>query len=135
MYDYFDHVPKRGQEQETQWNELFIKYAEKFPEEAQELQRRMLGKLPEGWKDMLPTKEQLPKEPQPTRKSSGIAIQAWAPKLQEFMVGAADLMSGTFVDWKGQVEFQNPKFGHGDFSGRQIRYGIREHCSKFRRLA
>lgn len=130
VYDYFKDFPERGAQQEKDWNALFEKYSAEYPELAQELQRRLLGQLPEGWQDMLPPKDQLPSAPQPTRKSSGIAVQAWAPKLQEFMIGAADLMAGTFIDWKDQVEFQNPKYGYGDFSGRQIRYGIREHCSK-----
>lgn len=129
VYEQFAHIPERGAKQEKEWNDLYAKYAKEFPAEYEELERRMKGQLPQGWQQKLPAKSELPKEAKPTRQASGYAIRAWAPEFKEFMVGSADLMAGTFVNWDGMVEFHNPKTGHGDWSGRQIRYGIREHCS------
>lgn len=79
---------------------------------------------------MLPPKSELPTSAIPTRKASGIAVNALAPHFPQFMVGSADLLDSTFVSWPGQVEFQSPlkpELG-GNFGGRQIRYGIREHA-------
>lgn len=134
VYEQFNHIPSRGAQQEKDWNALYAKYAQEYPSEHAELERRMKGQLPSGWQQKLPLKAALPKDAKPTRQATAFAIKAWAPEFKEFMVGAADLMGGTFISWDNMVEFQDPKTGHGDFSGRQIRYGIREHCSAFRLL-
>lgn len=105
---------------------MMEKYAEKYPTENAELQRRLAGKLREGWEKDIPTKDQLPKEPIATRKASGIMVQALVPKDNTFTTGSADLIESTFVNWKGMTEFQKPDSGLGDYTGRQIRYGIRE---------
>jgi dihydroxyacetone synthase len=127
-YEYFKDCVPRGQEAEDKWNKLFAEYEKKYPEEASDLKRRLKGELREGWEKDLPTKDQLPKDAIPTRKASGLALQAVAPKDKTFVAGSADLMESTFVNFKDQVEFQKPESGLGDYSGRQIRYGIREHA-------
>ncbi|KAF8151785.1 Transketolase, thiamine diphosphate binding domain-containing protein [Crassisporium funariophilum] len=126
VYDYFKPVIQRGQDDEAAWNKLYAEYATAYPTEHAELQQRLTGKLPEGWRNDLPPKSALPTAAQATRKSSGIAVQALVPKYKNFMAGSADLMESTFVDFKGQVEFQSPETGLGDYHGRQIRFGIRE---------
>ncbi|KAJ7673422.1 transketolase [Mycena rosella] len=126
VYKYFEPVVKRGQDDETVWNALYAKYKVAHPKEHAEIEQRLTGHLPDGWRDAIPPKSALPTAPQATRKSSGIVATALFPKYKNFMVGSADLMESTFVHWKGQVEFQSPETGLGDYSGRQIRYGIRE---------
>ncbi|KAJ9103297.1 hypothetical protein QFC21_002720 [Naganishia friedmannii] len=97
--------------------------------EYKELKMRLSGKFADdNWGELLPAKKDLPTAPQPTRKSSGIAVQALVPKYNSFVAGSADLMESTFVNFKGQVDFQNPETGLGDYTGRQIRFGIREHA-------
>lgn len=98
---------KRGQDDEVAWNKLYAAYAAAYPAEHAELQQRLSGNLPEGWKQDLPPKSALPTAPQATRKSSGIAVQALIPKYKAFIAGSADLMESTFVNFKGQVEFQS----------------------------
>lgn len=127
-YEYFKDCVPRGQEAEDKWNKMYAEYEKKFPEDASDLKRRIEGKLREGWEKDLPPKDQLPKEAIPTRKASGIALQALVPKDKTFVAGSADLLESTFVNFKDQVEFQNPAGGLGEYSGRQIRYGIREHA-------
>jgi len=151
----FAHVRPRGEAQQAEWEALAGRYKEAHPEEAGELERRMGGHLPQGWQKLLPSRDQLPTVPQPTRKSSGIVVEALASKFPDLVAGSADLLESTFVSWKGMVEFQKvsltrqscgsgcrvrcgtlifrfaavvwqPSSGLGDFSGRQIRYGIRE---------
>ncbi|WVO24458.1 transketolase [Cryptococcus decagattii] len=128
VYDYFKETKARGAQYEQGWNDLFKRYKESFPVEAAEFQRRLDGKLEEGWENKFPSKDALPKDPKATRQSSGIALRSIVPEDKTFMVGSADLCESTFVNWDGMVEFQNPKSGYGDYSGRQIRYGIREHA-------
>ncbi|MCO5549785.1 hypothetical protein L7F22_003259 [Adiantum nelumboides] len=78
--------------------------------------------------NLLPTKDKLPSSAIPTRKASGIAVQALAPKMPQILAGSADLSGSTFVTWPSMEDFQPPSTGHGSYAGRQIRYGIREHA-------
>ncbi|GAA5823358.1 hypothetical protein JCM11251_007579 [Rhodosporidiobolus azoricus] len=123
----FAHVAPRGAAAEAEWNDLLARYTNEYPEEAKELDRRVKGELPQGWQSLLPTRDQLPTAPQPTRKSSGIVIEALASRFPDFVAGSADLLESTFVSWKGMQEFQKPDCSLGNYGGRQIRYGIREH--------
>lgn len=150
VYDYFAGCKEKGAKAEHEWNENMQMYASKYPDEWDQLQSRLSGKFaPDGWQDLLPSKDKLPQAAQPTRKSSGLAVQALVPKYNSFIAGSADLLESTFVNFDGQVEFQNvsradsltrdwtsmltrissvpqPASGLGNYSGRQIRYGIRE---------
>ncbi|WVF71758.1 transketolase [Kwoniella sp. CBS 6097] len=131
VYEYFSETKTKGAKAEKEWNAVFEQYKTKYPEQYTELTRRMKGQWAaagnnEDWQSLLPSKENLPQEPQPTRKSSGIVVQALVPKYNSFVAGSADLLESTFVSFKNQVEFQKPDSGLGDYSGRQIRYGIRE---------
>ncbi|WVW83577.1 transketolase [Kwoniella bestiolae CBS 10118] len=126
-YEYFSECKSKGEQAEQEWNELFRQYQAKYPTEYSELNRRIKGEwASEGWQDLLPSKADLPHAAQPTRKSSGIVVQALVPKFNSFVAGSADLLESTFVSFKDQVEFQKPESGLGDYSGRQIRFGIRE---------
>ncbi|WVR07287.1 transketolase [Kwoniella sp. DSM 27419] len=128
VYDYFAETRTKGAKAEQAWNDLFDRYKEKYPDLHAELVQRTQGRWAGGdnWQTALPSKSNLPQDPQPTRKSSGIAVQALVPGYSSFVAGSADLLESTFVSFKGQVEFQKPDSGLGDYSGRQIRYGIRE---------
>lgn len=125
VYDYWSAVKAKGERAEEAWNAMWEKYQTAFPAEGAELRSRLAGQL-EGWESLLPPKSQLPTTPQPTRKSSGIMIEALAPAYKSLMVGSADLLESTFVSWKGMEEFQAPSSGLGSYEGRQVRYGIRE---------
>ncbi|WWC61577.1 transketolase [Kwoniella dejecticola CBS 10117] len=127
VYEYFSGIKAKGAKAEQEWNETYKQYRQRYPQEYEELSRRICGEwTAEAWQDALPSKAKLPQEPQPTRKSSGIVVQALAPKYKTFVAGSADLLESTFVNFKDQIEFQKPSSGLGDYSGRQIRYGIRE---------
>ncbi|KAJ9119051.1 hypothetical protein QFC22_003542 [Naganishia vaughanmartiniae] len=129
VYDYFKDCKTKGSAAEEEWNKTMEQYSQKYPTEYKELKMRLSGKFAgDDWTALLPAKKDLPTAPQPTRKSSGIAVQALVPKYNSFVAGSADLMESTFVNFKGQVDFQNPETGLGDYTGRQIRFGIREHA-------
>lgn len=118
----FSHVAPRGAAQQQEWEEALVSYSRAYPEESNELQRRVRGQLPDGWQNLLPTKAQLSAAPQPTRKSSGIVVEALASRFPDFVAGSADLLESTFVSWKGMVEFQN-------VSCASIRTGAGSLCS------
>ena len=126
VYDYFAPCKTKGQKVEDEWNDLYAKYRAQYPDDEADLARRLRGELKAGWEDKIPPKSALPTAAQPTRKSSGIVVQALVPEDDSFMVGSADLLESTFVSWSDMVEFQNPASGLGSYRGRQLRYGIRE---------
>jgi transketolase len=96
-------------------------YAAEHPELAEELERVTAGRLPEGWEAALP---RFPAgESLATRASAGKVMNAIAAVVPELVQGAADLSTSTstaLVD-QGVV-------ARGDFSGRNLYYGVREHA-------
>lgn len=104
--DYYKPCTARGAQDESAWNDLFKSYSSAHPDLHAELSRRISGSLPSDILSLLPPKHELPTAPQPTRKSSGIAVQAIVPKVNSFIAGSADLLESTFVSWDGMVEFQ-----------------------------
>lgn len=125
VYDYWSEVGARGARAEDEWNKLWEAYQSTYPKEGAELRMRMSGRL-DGWEALVPPKSALPTAAQPTRKSSGIMVEALAPAYNSLMVGSADLLESTFVSWPGMEEFQSPSSGLGTYAGRQVRFGIRE---------
>src|SRR5205814_2306977 len=96
-------------------------------------------RLPEGWQKVLPTYS--PYHP-PThmcsnliskddavasRKLSEIALTKLVAAIPELMGGSADLTGSNLTRWKAAVDFQPPSTGLGDYTGRYIRFGVREH--------
>ncbi|KAI6036667.1 transketolase [Pisolithus microcarpus] len=97
-----------------------------YPKEHAELTRRIAGKLPDGWEKRLPVYK--PTDPaQASRKLSEITLSALYPVLPELLGGSADLTGSNLTRVKGSVDFQPPDTGLGDYRGRYIRYGVREH--------
>ncbi|KAJ3572489.1 hypothetical protein NP233_g3040 [Leucocoprinus birnbaumii] len=125
-YDTYAEFGKRGAALEAEWNALLATYGQKYPNEHAELVRRIEGKLPTNWEQTLPVYK-------PTdaavasRKLSEIVLTAITPALPELMGGSADLTGSNLTKVKGSVDFQPPSTGLGDYSGKYIRYGVREH--------
>ena len=116
-----DEMIARGQGMSAQWRERFDAYAAAHAEEAAEFARVMEGRLPAGWESAIP--EFPVGESIATRASAGKVMNALAPVVPELIQGAADLSTSTstnLVDL-GIVE-------RGDYSGRNIYYGVREHA-------
>ncbi|KOS20538.1 putative transketolase [Escovopsis weberi] len=112
---------------EHEWNQLFAKYAEQYPVEHADLARRLAGKLPEGWEKNLPVYTTA--DPAiASRKLSETVLGKIQQSLPELVGGSADLTGSNLTIWKGAVDFQAAATGLGDYSGRYIRYGVREHA-------
>jgi transketolase len=123
---YHKHAAE-GAAAEQEWNKLFEKYGKEHKDLHTELSRRMAGKLPEGWQEKLPTYK-------PTdsaiasRKLSESVLEAIYEAVPELLSGSADLTGSNNTRWKKAVDFQPPNLGIGDYSGRYLRYGVREHA-------
>jgi transketolase len=116
-----EELVERGKGHEAEYAERLASYTEAFPAEAAELARVGRGDLPEGWEDAIPRHQ--PGKGMATRKSSGAALNALAEVVPEIVQGAADLSTSTGTDLKGLG-----RVGRGDFAGRNIYYGVREHA-------
>ncbi|KAL2000175.1 hypothetical protein VTN02DRAFT_3461 [Thermoascus thermophilus] len=127
VYDLYRKHSAEGAAKEQEWNNLFQKYASEYPAEHADLVRRLSGKLPEGWEKNLPTYK-------PTdaavasRKLSETVLEKIHNVIPELLSGSADLTGSNNTRWKNAIDFQPPEYGIGDWSGRYIRYGVREHA-------
>lgn len=132
-YSFFREAKSRGKRYEQQWADLVDAYSRKYPELANEFKLRSLGKMPQDWMKLIPDKSSFPTSPTPSRKSAGLICNPLAQSLSNFMVGTADLTPSVNMTWKGKKDFQDPDLRtacgiNGDYSGRYIHYGIREHA-------
>ncbi len=111
---------ERGRNLEKKWHEDFKSYAAEYPDLVSEWERVMKGRLPAGWRDLLPVFHAGKKVA--TREASGKVLEALAPKVWELIGGSADLAPSNKTYIKGYESVRK-----GDFSGRNIHFGIREH--------
>jgi transketolase len=114
---------KRGRQLSGQWNTLFAKYGEKYPDLAAQFERMRRRQPSEGWDKDLPTFAADAKG-LATRDSSGKVLNAIAKNEPWLMGGSADLYPST----KTRLTFD----GAGDFepdhyNARNFHFGIREH--------
>ncbi|AFZ29940.1 transketolase [Gloeocapsa sp. PCC 7428] len=111
----------RGAKLEQEWNQLFERYKEQYPEEARLLKRMHEAELPEGWDSVLPTYSPEDKGIA-TRVHSGNCLNAIAEVLPELIGGSADLAPSNNTLLKSSGDFQK-----GQYENRYIRFGVREH--------
>ncbi|MCU0486900.1 MAG: transketolase [Anaerolineales bacterium] len=118
---FFRQAVTQGAKLEKQWQKQMKSYAAEFPELAAELERRLAGKLPEGWKASLPT---FPPDEKglASRASSGKVLNAIAGIVPEIMGGSADLAPSTNT-WMNEFD----AFDSDCPAGRNIHFGVREH--------
>ena len=115
---------EKGRHLEDSWNELFEKYSEKYPDLANELNRRMAGKLPNNWKEISDKAISYINdagEKVATRKASLIALNAFAPYLPEMAGGSADLTGSNLTKYDGSVPISD-----NNAKGNYIWFGVRE---------
>ncbi|KAI9725611.1 MAG: Transketolase [Chrysothrix sp. TS-e1954] len=127
VYDFYHKHAAEGAAAEEEWNQLFQKYSQEHKELGADLSRRMSGALPDGWQKKLPTYK--PSDgAQASRKLSEAVLQAIYKDVPELISGSADLTGSNNTRWKEAVDFQPPSTGIGEWSGRYMRYGVREHA-------
>ncbi len=111
---------ERGARLESEWSKQYDAYRQAYPELAAELERRLAGRLTEGWDEGLPTFT--PADAQATRVASGKLLNAIAAKLPELVGGAADLATSTNVVFKNGGDV-----AAGSWGARNVHFGVREH--------
>lgn len=126
VYDYYGEKAAKGAALEKEYNSQLAAYAKEFPELAAELTRRVSGELPKDWEKALPTYTPGDKAVA-SRKLSEIVISKIHDVLPELIGGSADLTGSNLTRWNGAVDFQPPSTKLGDYAGRYIRFGVREH--------
>jgi transketolase len=122
VLEFFREAVNRGQKVEDEWMQKLRDYRTSFPEKGEELERRLNGKLPNGWVNSLP-KFPPDEKGMATRSASGKVINAIAGALPELMGGSADLTPSNNTKIEGVPAFQKESP-----QGRNFHFGVREHA-------
>lgn len=119
--EHMGEAVARGAGLESEWRARFDAYRLAYGELANQFEEALEGRLPAGWDSDLPSFDEAD-GPMATRKASGAALNAIADHLPWLIGGSADLApsNNTLIKTSGD-------FGPGDYSGRNVRWGIREH--------
>lgn len=109
----------KGAKEESDWNALFSRYKNQFPDLAAEFERVQEGRLKDGWEQSLP---QFPPDSKPvaTRTAGNTVMNAFVKSVPELIGGAADLSTSTKTVIKDSKNF------HLDPTGENIYFGVRE---------
>ncbi|WP_276166020.1 transketolase [Zobellia alginiliquefaciens] len=121
VLEYYRQTGDKGAKKEKEWNQLFERYKEKYPELAQEYEQITEGKLPDGWRDKLPVFDS--SEKIATRKASGKVLNAIAEYFPNLVGGSADLAPSTATNLDDYESFSFENWG-----GRNFHFGVREHA-------
>jgi transketolase len=118
---FFRKAIKRGIRAEKQWREKLKEYLSENPQLDTELERRLMGELPENWDADLPI---FPADSKgmATRAASGNVINTLAGRLPELIGGSADLApsNNTWIKDTPAFQWDKPE-------GRNFHFGVREH--------
>lgn len=121
VYAHFkEKVQQRGEQLESEWNELFQSYKEAYPQLASELELAINNELPEDYAKDVPVYE-AGKDVLATRVASSDAINTFAKTVPYLFGGSADLASSNNTMIKDADDFQKD-----NYVGRNIWFGVRE---------
>ena len=124
LENFREGIGERGKEASSEWKNLFNKFAQQFPDLADNINRMQRRDLPDGWDKSLPT---FPPDPKgiATRESSGKVLNAFAQNIPWLVGGSADLATSnkTTLKFEGAGDFQA-----GSYAGRNFHFGVREHA-------
>jgi transketolase len=117
----FRKAIKQGEKAEILWRKRLKSYLAEYPQLDTDLERRLMGELPDNWDADLPI---FPSDPKgmATRAASGKVINVLAPRVPELMGGSADLTPSNDTWIKDSPDFQKQTP-----LGRNFHFGVREH--------
>jgi transketolase len=118
---HFRAAAEDGEALVAEWEQRLTAYADAYPAEGAELRRRVEGVLADGWDADLPGYA-VEDGGLATRNASQNALQGLKAGVPELIGGSADLSGSNLTDMDGEGVFS------ADESGRNIRYGVREHA-------
>lgn len=114
----------KGEKLESEWQALFQRYEERYPEQAKEFSRRINNELPDNWEtisnDFIQACHAEGKDIA-SRKASQNTLEAYAQFLPEMFGGSADLTGSNLTAWSG-----SKWLNHGEQDGNYLSYGVRE---------
>lgn len=112
----------RGEASEEQWNDLISGYGEEHPDLFDRLRGAMVGELPDGWSESVPSFKE-GEGPMATRAASGKVLNAVASVVDNLFGGSADLAPSNKTIQSGKAVFSSE-----NSSGQNIHFGVREHA-------
>lgn len=127
VYELYSNIAAKGTSTELEWDRLLSSYATKYKAEHDDLIRRLAMEMPIGWERCLPTYSPSDPDIASRKMSENILMQA-ASLIPELVGGSADLTTPNLTRWAAAMDFQAPSTSLGTYSGRYIRYGVREHA-------
>jgi len=116
-----DQAAADGAQRQLEWEELYVRYCDDYPELADEFLLAVEGDLPEGWDKDLTALFKTGKS-MATRASSGAVLNELSMRIPNLVGGSADLTGSNKTRPQGARHVSRD-----DFSGRYIHFGIREH--------
>lgn len=123
------NAAERAAAAKAEWTPKFEAWREANPEQAALFDRVSARELPEGLEAALPT---FPAGKKATRAASGDVLTAIADVMPELWGGSADLAGSNNTTMKGVLSFLPPEQSShdfvGDYTGRTLHFGIREHA-------
>ena len=129
---FAEKMGARGGQLRHAWMDMLARYRTAHPALAAELDMMDHHQLPEGWDADIPV---FPADAKgiASRDSSQKVLNAIGPHVPWLLGGAADLAPSTKsnMTFKGSSSFQPPapnEGEEGDYSGRNLHFGIREHA-------
>jgi len=122
VLNYYRAIGEKGSQVNADWDKLFEKYRNEFPELSAEFEQAFKGQLPDGWANNLPLFD-ASESKMATRQASGKVLNAIAPLLPGLVGGAADLAPSTETNLKAFDSFTSE-----NRNGRNFHFGIREHA-------
>ncbi len=124
-------VIERGKQTHAEWQRGYEAWRQANSERAALLDRLSTRTLPGGWTRSLPEFPADEKKGLATRAASGKIINAIAPVLPELWGGSADLAESNNTTIDADPSFVPPEYSTkhfpGDWYGRTLHFGIREH--------
>lgn len=113
---------EQGAKAEKAWKEKLADYEKVYPVDGVGFKEYVTRNLPENWDEVLPVFEADAKG-MATRKSSGAVLNEIAKHIFNLVGGSADLTGSNNTEL-----FDKGIFRPGNYSGRNVHYGVREHA-------
>ena len=110
-----------GRREYNEWTRMLSRFREKAPERARVFTQHVERTVPDDIAETLLAAAQ--DEPGATRGHGAKILQTAAAQVPALVGGAADLVESTKTFIKG-----SPSIARGEYEGRNIRFGIREHA-------
>ncbi|KAH7273202.1 Transketolase, thiamine diphosphate binding domain-containing protein [Fusarium solani] len=121
---YFRERKQHGQKLQSDWESLLEEYRSAHPELAEEFRKRRAGDNGDEWRRSLETIDSMQFSKNATREVNGSLMETLWKAHPALTGGGADLVNSNKVTYD-PTEVFHPSVG---YTGRYIRYGIREHA-------